>query len=274
MSHRQVLLPGHRSWLQRHQISIGPRPTRVARGIKRSGKFTHSVIRHVKRRTMEVEAKSDAKRQKKNHHEAHMIPGVDGHRIFGFPNTIITKLRYSTYITLTNSSGARGLNVFHANSIFDPDVSGVGHQPMWRDNYANIYNNYVVIGSKITVTFCGKTSGVNQIYGIVADDDSSISVTGDALLEMNNSVSACGGPTISGCEPVTLTSTFEPLEAFGVDAKDDGASATNTGSSPSQGFYWGVWAVSMDASSTSLVDIKVEIDYTVKFTELITQGLS
>jgi len=248
------------------------RNNKPANNLGKRGTFSHSSNRRVKRRLMEVVGAPASKKAKT--YEAEMIPGVDGHRIFGFPNSIITKMRYGAYITLTNTSGGRGLNVYSANSIFDPDTTGIGHQPMWRDNYANIYQNYVVLGSKITVTFCAVTENVNQLFGIVADDDSSISNTGEALLEMNNSVSSCGGPTLSGCEPVTLTSTFCPLRDFGVEVKDDGASATASGSSPAQQQYWGVWAASMDSSSTSTTNIKVEIEYTVKWTELITQGLS
>lgn len=246
------------------------RATKPAVTLGKRGTFSHSQSRRVRRRVMDTDAAPAAKKAKS--YEAQMIPGVDGRRIFGFPNSIITQLRYGTYMTLASGSGGRGVNVYSANSIFDVDVSGVGHQPMWRDNYANIYQNYVVLGSKITVTFLPVTGSLNCLYGIVADDDGNISTNIEALLEMSNSVSSCGGPI--GTEPVTLTSTFSPIRDFGVEARDDGASATNNGSSPAQQNYWGVWAACMDGASTITTNLKIEIEYTVKFTELITQGLS
>ena len=39
-------------------------------------------------------------------HEAQMIPGVDGYRVFGFPNSIITKLRYCDQFRVTSTAGA------------------------------------------------------------------------------------------------------------------------------------------------------------------------
>lgn len=205
-------------------------------------------------------------------HEARMIPGIQGPRSFGFPNSIITKLRYGTYITLTGTTGARGLNVFIANGLFDPDSTGIGHQPMWFDNYSNLYNRYTVIGSKITAVFAPVTTSNNQVVGIVCDDNTSISTTVEALLEQSNGVSMLTG--MPGSQPVAMTATFEPLEAFGVDTKDDGASSTAVSANPTEQWTFAVWNAAADGTTTVTCNVKVEIEYTVKFSELITQGLS
>lgn len=201
-------------------------------------------------------------------HEAQLIPGVDGRRIFGFPNSIITKMRYCTSVPLTGTSGARGLNTFAANGIFDCDITNTGHQPMYRDTYASIYDQYTVIGSKITVTFLPRTAGICTIVGITGDDDTAISSNVETLMEQNNSVTAGMGPP--GSPVVTLSSTFEPLMAFGVDTKDDGFSATSVGSNPTEVFMFAVWAASASLGDTIVCDAKVEIEYTVKFAELQT----
>nr|WPR18725.1 MAG: capsid protein [Chemarfal virus 270] len=212
----------------------------------------------------------EAKRHKG--HEAHLIPGVDGHRIYGFPNSIITKLRYCTYLQLTCTAGARAMNVFAANGIFDPDITGVGHQPLWRDNYANIYDQYTVLGSKLTAVYAPETVAKNVLCGIVGDDDSTISTNVEYLMEANNSVSCLCGAV--GAPPVALTQTFEPLKMFGTDTKDDGFSATSIAANPSELWCYGVWAAAADATSTIVVDVKIEIEYTVKFSELQTQSIN
>lgn len=214
---------------------------------------------------MDEGEQATAKRHKA--HEAHMIPGVDGSRIFGFPNSIITKMRYCTIVPLTGTSGARGINVFAANGIFDPDITNIGHQPMYRDTYASIYNHYTVLGSKITATFLPRTALECTVVGIASGDDSSFSATIDTIREQNNAISRGMGPP--GAPVVTQVATFEPLMAFGVDAKDDGASATANGSNPTELFCYAVWAASANGSSTVVVDAMVEIEYTVKFSELV-----
>jgi hypothetical protein len=208
--------------------------------------------------------KSNGKRKL---HEAHLIPGLQEGRIYGFPNTIITKLRYCDSFTVTSTTGAIGFNTFNANSIFDPDATGIGHQPMFRDNYASIYDQYVVIGSKITVHFAAQTAQ-NWAVGICGDDDSAFSPTLSVKMESNNSVYTVLNGTGSGAR--TLTMTFEPNEDFGVDAKSDGSSQTTMGSNPSELWCFGVWGHLIDASLTGKLDFTVEIEYTVKCSELIT----
>lgn len=208
---------------------------------------------------------SEAKRQKV--HEAEMIPGVDGKLTYGFPNSIITKLRYCDSHTLTASSGALTSQIYRANSIFDPDFSGVGHQPLYHDQWTTIYDQYVVLGAKIHVTFSSSSSTLSQIVGIIGDDDSTMSGTLSTLMEQNNGYSTVQVP---GGGAVTLTATFSPYEMFGVDAKADGASQTTNGSNPTEEWYWKIYSVFSDGLSATTTYVRVEIEYTVKFSELKT----
>lgn len=95
-----------------------------------------------------------------------------------FPNTKTVKLRYVENISLDGGSGSSAINVFRANSIYDPNYTGTGHQPMYRDNYAAIYEDYrvnyatitmVALGTHITntttaETAAGTTTGANQFF--------------------------------------------------------------------------------------------------------------
>lgn len=201
-------------------------------------------------------------------HEAHLIPGIDGNRIYGFPNSIITKLRYATYLNMTGSSGVLNSNNFAANGLFDPDLSLGGHQPLYFDNYASLYDQYVVIGSKITAEYSSNNSSIGAYCGILGDDDTTTTGTLETHLEQNNSISrlcpAAGGPVL------TLTQTFEPLKDFGVDAKADGSSATAVTANPTELWVYKVWSLPADLTTVTTVYCKVQIEYTVKFSELKT----
>jgi len=205
---------------------------------------------------------------RKKRGEARMVLGLNP-STFGFPNTIVTKLRYCTFLDLTAAAGVVAQNIFNANSIFDPDNTGVGHQPLYRDNFANIYDQYVVLGSRIKVTFVSSSTTLGHYIGITGDDDNTTSSNLETLMEQNNSVHSMIGA--SSAPPGYLTATFSPLSKFGVAAKDDGSSATAMGANPTELWCWKVWALPSDAATTSHCYCKVEIDYTVKFTELSTQ---
>lgn len=59
-----------------------------------------------------------------------------------FPQRYICKMKYCE----TNITGAiTGQYLYNLNSLFDPDRTGVGHQPYGFDNLALLYNRYRVI---------------------------------------------------------------------------------------------------------------------------------
>ena len=85
------------------------------------------------------------------------VPGIR-RPDFGFPDRMVTKLRYVDNFNLTGAAGVVGANVFRFNSCFDPDLSGVGHQPMYFDQFCGAagtgpYGRYRVISAKATVSF-------------------------------------------------------------------------------------------------------------------------
>jgi hypothetical protein len=198
--------------------------------------------------------------------EASMIPGVDGYKIFGFPNSIITKLRYCITGTLTSTAGSSSYQVFSANGIYDPDTTGAGHQPLYYDQYALLYNKYVVLGSKITIELSNGTTSP-FLCTLVGDDDSTISTTPFTRMEQNNSTFSVLPPIGGGTR--ILVGTYEPLAQLGVAAKDDGASATAFGSNPTEGWHYALVVNTMDSASQTMY-YTCEIEYTVKFSELLT----
>lgn len=83
------------------------------------------------------------------------------------PQRYITKMKYSESYTLqlTNSY----TQVINLNSIWDPNRTGIGHQPYGFDQLAALYNRYRVISCKYIVN---GYSGANAIrYGTIVTND-------------------------------------------------------------------------------------------------------
>jgi len=53
----------------------------------------------------------------------------------------IVKMKYSEAV----ATGTDGLYTFNLNSVFDPNRTGIGHQPYGHDTFATLYNRYRVI---------------------------------------------------------------------------------------------------------------------------------
>jgi len=58
------------------------------------------------------------------------------------PQRFITKMKYSEYVDTVLTSGTYAFNL---NSLFDPNRTGIGHQPHGFDLLATMYNRYRVI---------------------------------------------------------------------------------------------------------------------------------
>lgn len=78
------------------------------------------------------------------------------------PQRYITKLKYVTTVT---TSLVNGTNAFRLNSLFDPDQTGLGHQPYGYDQLAQLYNRYRVISCGWRIQ-CPKTDQIVQ-FGVL-----------------------------------------------------------------------------------------------------------
>lgn len=67
------------------------------------------------------------------------------------PDKIYVKLDYDTAYEQTVSSGSPWNHLFRGNSLFDPDYTGTGNQPIGFVQWSALYKNYTVYGSRITI---------------------------------------------------------------------------------------------------------------------------
>lgn len=100
----------------------------------------------------------------------------------GVPQKHIVKLRYGTVVNI-DSAGAVTDHYFRANSLYDPDYTGVGSQPRFFDQWATLYGNYCVIGSKMTIEayYDSTTRAATKVYYGLAKETSVPSSFADML---------------------------------------------------------------------------------------------
>lgn len=68
-----------------------------------------------------------------------------------FPTARYVTLRYSEQISLDPTAAGFAVHEFKSNGLYDPNVTGTGHQPRGYDQLMGIYNRWCVVGSSITV---------------------------------------------------------------------------------------------------------------------------
>lgn len=106
-------------------------------------------------------------------------------RTLDLTRTQMVTHKYAEKVSLdVGANGAISSYWYAANNLYDPNITGVGHQPSTFDTMTTLFNNYIVIGSRISVK-CISGSVVSQMYiAITKDqDDSVISTDPIALIE-------------------------------------------------------------------------------------------
>jgi len=186
----------------------------------------------------------------------------------GFPPKMTYKLKYNEAIQLTPSTTALTNYQFRANSLYDPDYTSTGHQPLYFDQIINIYDHYVVIGSKIKVTCNRNTSSANAArVCIYLNDDVSIGPSSlvTASEQSTGKVTSVG---VVDTVPLYLSLGFSSKKIFGpnplANANLKGSATTN----PSEEAIFTILCQSTAASGSAIVEMFVEIEYTAIFFEL------
>jgi len=189
--------------------------------------------------------------------------------VFGFPDKLVTKLRYCDHFFLTSTSGAQGLQVYRWNSTFDPDFTNTGHQPLYRDTYASIYNHYAVISATAKIQIVNAVTTVPFLVGVVTDDDTSITSTANTVREMSHSQSFELSPLSGSDSNHTFYMSWDCQQILGIDPYASETYKTPTGSNPDETSFLYTYAYTTDASTNSVL-FSIELVQTVLWTELLT----
>lgn len=190
----------------------------------------------------------------------------------GFPRGILAKtfkqgFRYTDTITLDPTSGGNiAYHTFSANGLYDPDITGVGHQPMGFDQLIGVvYNHYTVIGAKLRATFMSQNStttgqayvGIMQLAGSSPVSTSFNDVAESKHSKLNTMRSMNGGGRTSVVSKISLS------KWLGQKVLQEDANAGTSTTNPTEQVYWAVYASSNFAGTTDPAPMRVliEIEY-------------
>lgn len=185
------------------------------------------------------------------------------------PNQFATKLRYQEAVSINPGIGVAGVHVFSSNGLFDPNITGTGHQPRGFDQLMAMYDHYTVIGAKITCDFVEGASYDNHVW-IAIKDSATVHANPTDYLEGRNVISRILPHSGTGQSSVrTLTKTFSTRKFLGrskvlADSELKGSSVAN----PTEQAYFHIGiAVVNSSADESTQSVNVRIEYLVVFSE-------
>lgn len=186
----------------------------------------------------------------------------------GFPKKMMMTHKYQETISLSIPLGVVMQKYFiSANSMYDPNATSTGHQPLYFDQMTALYDHYVVVGSKITVTFPPAIDS-NLNIGIYVDDDASNSLTSsDTVAEQSLAVRRLMTPT--AVRPVTITKKWSAKKYFGGSILANTDLQGTVSANPVEQSFFMIYAQSqVSPSATYSYNPIVSVEYIVIWKEL------
>lgn len=186
---------------------------------------------------------------------------------FGQSTTI--KMKYCDYFSINPPIGGAADYVFSANGLYDPNITGTGHQPYAFDTSMTLYNHATVIGSKIKVSMWNNQTAL-PVWLIVALRDSAASLTAtpsDNLREQPGVVSRLSSPGGNGSSSdlIVVTNRFSAKRFFRARDVVGSEEFRNTAAAnPTEQAYFHVCIAPQNGTDDlGLQTLNVEIEYIV-----------
>jgi len=179
----------------------------------------------------------------------------------GVPDTQFTILRYCDVIKVTTVPSQY---TFRANSLFDPDFTSTGHQPLYFDQYIASYEKYRVFKTHIQLRVTNNSQTVpNEVVIIPASQIPTITSISQAR-ELPRAVTTGLLPAFQSMPKLISlslsTKTVLGLQRTQIYDQDYGATFS---SNPAELWYYTIYSWS-DVTATDLY-IDIQIDFECEF---------
>lgn len=165
------------------------------------------------------------------------------------PNKFRTKMKYVMYGSMDPGAGLYSEQVFNALSLYDPDVTGAGHQPRGFDQTMTMYQLFQVTNCLVRIQVVGGPTATGQ-PGVIAlsasQDNSSYISSGFDFFEQPSVVYSFMNNDASVSKELKLN--IIPHTFLGID-KEDASLKGGPGASPSQALYVRFTYASTDLSA-------------------------
>lgn len=187
----------------------------------------------------------------------------------GFPKRIVMTHKYDEIVTMSSTTTV-GRYYWSCNSMYDPNATSTGHQPMYYDQLSTLYNHYVVIGSKCVIKFFPSGSLTNTILVGGVINDGTVAIASSTWNQIVEQSQAKRGYLLPGCDrPTTLTLKWSGRKQWGKGFSSDPNMRGTISSNPTEQQYFDFYCLAADGSSSVSVRAEVHITYICLWKELV-----
>lgn len=192
------------------------------------------------------------------------------------PNRYSTKIKYADCHSMGLAAGSSNAIVYRANGLYDPYLTGTGHQPYGFDTLMSLWQTFKVKWCSIEVSFANQDTaataacnvGIVPIYG-----SSTARTTPGSYREYPNCVWKVIAPS---CGVWKIRSFVDIRRITGTPVSDFDVNFQGTAAGdPAEQVYWHIFAEPVNGTADiTNVSISVNLVYYTEFFEPVTLGQS
>lgn len=186
------------------------------------------------------------------------------------PDRTMVKMVYAQFYSLSPGSGNFAVQIMRGNSIHDPDLTGVGHQPYGHDQWANFYEYYRVVSSKIEVNAVSNDTSEPCLMVLCPSEDNVAIDSGNPDTYAETPYAKVKYLGIKGgtdtCQMFHYMPTQKALGVHTILSGFDEAAPFGSNPSTQAGWFWHVYVATRSGLGTPNVEIQVRVTY---YTELL-----
>jgi len=195
--------------------------------------------------------------------------------VFPVSRRVTGMLYYESNLSLSApGSGVAGNYIFSANGVYDPNVTGTGHQPMAFDQMMLYYEQATVVRSSITVACIPAYPMRVAIYlspdvGPITDPSRLVE---NGLIKSVPLSGLASAPVVNNRQP-EITLSCDVASYFGRktsrELTDDDQLTTTAAANPTEQVYFIIagWQLTPDGSTAKALTFDVLLSYDVIFWE-------
>jgi len=191
------------------------------------------------------------------------------------PARVVTKQRYS--LLVGSNDTAIDDNIIRLNSVFDPELTQTGHQPMGRDQMVTLYNKYLVtrVDCEWIVQITGSTSSAFLITLVPSNDGTVITSLAAAREQAG---SRCWPVNIAA--PAKFRTSYKPNQITGVSMakyRSDDLYSSIISTSPSEEIVLHILlsdGAGAGTVSDGVITLSAVFTFTIEWFDPVQLGLS
>jgi len=186
------------------------------------------------------------------------------------------KLRYCTRFQLdAGTGGVAAVRVFSSNGCYDPDITGVGHQPRGFDQIMQLYDHYVVTYCTAKVYADNNAEASAMYVGLALRDGAVTAIDFRDYMEYGLKKGVLLSEANSGTAAKTFTFGVNPTKFLGrSDLFSDPQLKGSISANPAETADFHLFAYPLNEGDAQPVNIMLELEFDVTFIEPKTPAIS